>query len=648
INEPSMSNGAAYADLDNDGDLDIVVNNINKEAFVFTNNTISNKSKKNNHYIAFELKGDSANLRGFGCKVYVYNKGQMQMQEENPVRGYFSTVDRKLIFGLGKSAFADSIVVRWPNDKTEVIKHLLTDTVYAVLEKNATYNNSVETTKTNRTPLFTDVTAATNILYNHVDNSYNDFNYQRLLLQKYSQSGPFITTGDINKDGLTDFFVGGAFNFSGKIFLQQKNGTFESHNLTDSIKMEEDMDCVLFDADRDTDLDLLVTSGDTRYEENSPYYKPRLYYNDGKGNYSLKQNAIPSNVRTIAGCVATSDYDSDGDLDVFIGGRVSRNYPLSPQSFILQNNNGVFTDVTQKVCPALQKPGMVTAAAWTDFDNDKQPDLVVAGDWMQVRFFKNSHGKLTEVTDATGLKQTNGMWRSLAAADIDNDGDVDFIAGNLGSNCIYHADADNPMKLAVTDIDGNGSLDPVLFYHIKNEEGERQLSPAISRAQFVEQVPLIKKKFLYYSDYARASFDDIYDSKVKEKMVIYRCDETRSCYFENIGQGKFIKHILPQEAQFAPVDAIVCNDIDNDGVVDLLLSGNEYQTDVITGRYDASFGCFLKGNKNKTFKAIPYSVSGFCTKGDVKDLTLITTPKDKLVIAAVNNDSARVFKINNH
>lgn len=646
INEPAMSNGAAYADLDNDGDLDIVVNNINKEAFVFANNTISNKNKDNKHYIAFELKGDSANLGGLGCKIFVYNRDQKQMQEENPVRGYFSTVDRKLIFGLGKSAFADSIIVKWPNEKTQVIKHLQADTVYTFQEKNAAYNHSATKTKTDTAPLFTDVTATTNIKYKHVDNSYNDFNYQRLLLQKYSQSGPFITTGDINKDGLTDFFVGGAFNFSGKIFLQQKNGTFQSHNLTDSIKMQEDMDCVLFDADGDKDLDLLITCGDTRYEENSEYYQPRLYINDGKGNYSHSPDAIPESVRTIAGCVTTGDYDSDGDLDVFIGGRVSRSYPLSPKSFILQNDKGVFTDVTQKVCPDLQKPGMTTAAAWTDFDNDKQPDLVIAGDWMPVRFFKNNRGKLSEVTRETGLKQIDGMWRSLASADIDNDGDLDLIAGNLGSNCIYQVDANNPMKLFAADIDGNGSIDPVLFYYIKDEKGERRLAPAISRAQFAEQVPVIKKKFLYHKDYAQASFDDIYDNKAKEKMTTYSCDETRSCYFENIGNGRFIKHILPQEAQFAPVNAIVCDDLDNDGISDLLLAGNEYQSDVITGRYDASYGSFLQGTKDKTFKSVPPSASGFFTKGDVKDMTLIKSAKDRLVLATVNNDSMMVFKIN--
>jgi hypothetical protein len=645
IDEPSLSNGAAYADLDNDGDLDLVVNNINKEAFVFTNNTITNKDDEHSRYIAFSLKGDSANSKGFGCKVYVFNNGLMQMQEQNPVKGYFSSVDQKLIFGVGNNKYADSVVIKWPDNKIQVIKHVIADTVYTVSERNAVYNNSSEVITTRSDVIFTDAATETNILYKHIDNPYNEFNYQRLLLHKYSQLGPFITTGDINKDGLTDFFVGGAFNFSGKIFLQQKDGIFTTRNLSDSIKMQEDMDCVLFDADDDHDLDLLITCGDTRYEENSEHYQPRLYLNDGQGTYSLRQGAISSNVRTIAGCVTTGDYDGDGDLDVFIGGRVSHNYPLSPQSFILQNNRGVFTDVTSKVCSALQKPGMTTSAIWTDFDNDKQPDLIIAGDWMPVRFFKNNRGKLNEVSDATGLKQMSGMWRSLAVADIDNDGDPDIVAGNLGSNCIYHVYEKKPMQLFATDIDGNGSIDPILFYYIKNEKGKRQFAPAISRAQFAEQVPMIKKKFLYYKDYANASFDDIYDSRAKEKMVTFTCDETRSCYFENTGNGKFIKHILPQEAQFAPVNAIVCDDLNGDNIPDLLLAGNEYQADVITGRYDASFGCFLKGGKNKKFTSVSPSVSGFIVKGDVKDMALIRSAKQRLIITAVNNDSMMIFKL---
>ncbi|TDH23492.1 RNA-binding protein [Segetibacter sp. 3557_3] len=645
IDEPSMSNGAAYADLDNDGDLDLVVSNINREAFVFSNNTITNKNYVNNHYVAFSLKGDAANIKGYGCKVYVYAGGQMQMQEQNPVRGYFSTVDQKLVFGLGTSQRADSIVVQWPNNKTEFIRQTKGDTVYLLTEANAVYEKTPAVSGAAPETIFEDVTAASTILYKHVDNPYNEFNFQRLLLQKYSQSGPFITTGDINNDGLTDFFVGGAFNFSGKFFIQQPNGTFTPRNLTDSVKMQEDMDCTLFDADKDGDLDLLITSGDTRYEENAEYYQPRYYANDGKGGYSLQMGAIPSDVRTIAGCVTTGDYDGDGDLDVFIGGRVSKNYPLSPRSFILRNDRGVFTDVTGQVCPALQNPGMTTSAAWTDFDNDKQPDLIIAGDWMPVRFFKSNSGKLSEVTDLTGLKQITGMWRSLTVADIDGDGDPDVIAGNLGANCIYHVNSDNPMHLFAADIDGNSSIDPVVFYYIKNKDGNRQLAPAISRGQFAEQVPLIKKKFLYHKDYARATFVDIYDARAKEKMVTLTCDETRSCFFENTGNGKFTKHILPQEAQFAPVNAIICDDLDGDNIPDLLLAGNEYQADVITGRYDASYGCFLKGRTNKKFTYVPPSRSGFIVRGDVKDMAMLKTAKQKLIITAVNNDSMRVVKL---
>ena len=464
INEPSMSNGAAYADLDNDGDLDIVVNNINKEAFLFINNTIQKDKPSGNHFLSLRLKGDSLNTHGFGTKIFVYSNGSIQMQEQNPVRGYFSSVDQQLLFGLGKYNHIDSLVAIWPDNKKQVIRNIAADTIIFLSCKNAGNNYPVVPFRTHK--VFSDITSASGVLYQHHDNSFNDFAIQRLLPQKYSQLGPFITTADINNDGARDFFVGGGFNFSGKIFVQQKDHSFNSANLTDSIKMEEDMDCILFDADNDGDADLLVTSGDIKYEENSVYYKPRFYINNGKENFSLQPNAIPDSVKTIAGCVSAGDYDSDGDLDLFIGGRVSKKYPMPAQSFILQNNKGVFTDVTAKVCAALQKPGMVTSAVWTDFDNDKQTDLVITGEWMPIRFFKNNHSKLKEVTDFTGLAQMNGMWRSLVVSDIDNDGDPDLIAGNLGLNCIYNVSDKEPMQVFATDLDGNGSIDPVPFYYI--------------------------------------------------------------------------------------------------------------------------------------------------------------------------------------
>jgi hypothetical protein len=403
----------------------------------------------------------------------------------------------------------------------------------------------------------------------------------------------------------------------------------------------------LFDADQDGDLDLLITGGDIQYAENSVYYKPRLYINDGKGNFKLDPFAIPDHVKTIAGCVSVGDFDGDGDPDIFIGGRVSGKYPLPPKSFILQNNKGVFTDVTAKVCPALQNPGMVTSAVWTDFDNDKQTDLVIAGEWMPVRFFKNNHGILTEVTASTGLTHMNGMWRSLIATDIDNDGDIDLVAGNLGLNCDYHVSPEEPMQLYATDLDGNGSIDPVFFYYIKGPDGKKHSVPGISRSQFSEQVPSIKKQFLRYNNYAQADYEQIFQHKSDKDVLKLFCEETRSCYFENTGNGKFVKHPLPVEAQFAPVNAIICDDMNNDGIKDLLLAGNEYQTDVMTGRYDASYGCFLRGSTDKKFTSVPPSLSGFILNGDVKDLSLIRlSDGTKIVLAAVNNDSLRVFRIN--
>ncbi|HEY6504034.1 MAG TPA: VCBS repeat-containing protein [Chitinophagaceae bacterium] len=644
INELSMSNGAAYADLDNDGDLDLVVNNISKEAFVFINNTIRKGEPPVNHFLALRLKGDSLNGDGFGTKVFIYNDGKVQMQEQYPVRGYFSSVDQQMLFGLGKNDHVDSLVAIWPDNKKQVYKNVTADTIMTISWLDAgDYNPAAFS---DAALLFSDITSSAGISYRHHDHSFNDFAIQRLLPQKYSQLGPFITTGDINNDGSTDIFTGGGFNSPGQIFAQQKNRSFISKNITDSIKMEEDMDCVLFDADNDGDADLLVTGGDIQYEENSAYYKPRLYSNDGKGNFNLQSNAFPGTITTIAGCVSTGDYDGDGDLDLFIGGRVSRNYPTAPRSFILQNNKGVFTDITSKVCPLLQRRGMITSAVWADFDNDKQIDLVIAGEWMPVRFFKNNRGVFQEVTDLTGLTNINGMWRSLNATDIDNDGDLDIIAGNLGLNCTYDASAAEPMQLFAKDMDGNGSLDPVFFYYIKDNDGKKHSYPGIGRSQFSDQVPSIKKRFLLHEDYAHATFNDIFKGKAKDNLLQLYCDETRTCWFENLGNGKFSKHSLPMEAQFAPVNAIICEDLDKDGYKDLLLAGNEYQVEVVTGRYDASYGCFLKGN-GKVFTPVPPVQSGFILRGDVKDMSLMQLSNgDKLILAAVNNDSLRVFRIN--
>lgn len=646
VNEASMSNGAAWADLDNDGDLDLVVNNINKEAFVLINGTNEKNKPLTHHYISIALKEKGANHNAFGAKVKVYTGDEVQEQEQNPVRGYFSTVDTKLLFGLGQHTHIDSIVTIWPDNTYQVLRQVAVDSLL-VIDKQPAGASWLATNTTNQLAVFSDLTDAAHMAYRHTESNYNDFAVQRLLPQKYSQLGPYIATADVNKDGLTDVFVGGAFNFSGRLFLQQKNGQFTGYALTDSIKMEEDQDCVFLDADGDGDPDLLVTSGNVQMEDGSPYNTPRLYTNDGKGHFRLEPRAIPSNIRLIAGCVQAADYDGDGQPDLFIGSRVTRRYPLPGRSYILHNDKGVFTDVTAAVCPALQAPGMVTSAVWTDLDNDHQPDLIIAGEWMPVRFFKNDHGHLREVTQSTGLANMTGMWRSLVAADIDHDGDMDLVAGNLGMNCDYQASDSTPMELVAADLDGNGSIDPIPFYYIKDHTGVKRLYPGINRRQFADQVPAIKKQYLHHAQYAQATFDDIFRDKPKDSLQRFTCTETRSCWLENTGNGQFRFHALPPEAQMAPVNAIVCDDLDGDGVLDLLLAGNEYQTDVMTGRYDASYGCFLKGIAHKNFLAIPPARSGFIVRGDVKDMALLSRAGgQKMVVVAVNNDSLKVMGIN--
>lgn len=643
IDELAISNGAAYADLDNDGDLDLIVNNINAEPFIFLNNTIEKDSAVKQHYLTVSLKGDSLNAHGIGAKICVFTAGKMQMQEQQPVRGYLSSVDKDLLFGLGNTTRIDSLSIIWPNGKCQTLKDVQADKKLTLTASEATqnYNYSAPSNST----LFTDVTQNENIIFQHKDVSLYDFASQRLLPQKYSQLGPFIATGDINNDGKTDFFIGNGFNFQGNIFTQQQNGKFISKPLSQGMKLEEDEASVFFDADGDGDEDLLVTCGDIRYEDSSAHYCPRLYLNDGKGNFTLQPDALPSNVKTIAGCVALADYDGDGYTDIFIGGRISKQYPTSPKSFLLKNNKGKFTDVTEKVAPALKNAGMITAAAWMDIDNDKQPDLILTGEWMPVKFYKNKRTSFEDITSKAGLTNMDGMWRSMIMADIDNDGDTDIIIGNYGLNNKYHVTPKYPMMLYAKDIDGNGSIDPIMFYNIKDADGERRLFPAINRDQFAEQVPSIKKRFLYHENYSTAGFDDIFNGDKKNNLATFTCNEMASCWLENKGNGKFEKHILPMEAQFAPVNAILCYDFNNDGIKDLLLAGNEYQTEVMTGRYDASYGCFLKGNKNGTFTYISPAQSGFILDGDVKSLALITNNKnEKLVLAGINDSFMKAFK----
>ena len=630
IDEKAISNGAVYVDLDNDGDLDLVVNNINQEASIYINNS-------GGHFLNFILRGDSLNREGIGARVMLWEGGRVQSVEQYPVRGYASSVDTKLHFGLGASGRPDSVIVTWPNGKQQRLPGVGVDTTLVVSFSDGGFNTGFISVPVS----YVDVTDTLNVHFKHEESFFNDFSFNPLLPQKYSQLGPFMSTGDMNGDGLTDFFIGGAFKQPGVICLQQKNGSFLTKALVNGPKYEEDMQSVLVDVDGDHDLDLIVTGGSSEFDEGSPFYTPRLYLNDGKGDFVWARSAFPSSVNTIAESISYTGGGGLAPLRVFIGGRVSLKYPNPPKSFLLEYRNGVFVDITREVCPALSEPGMVCASVWADVDGDGLQDLIVAGDWMPIRVFKAVQGVLKEVTDAVGLGDEHGMWKSLAVADVDGDGDPDIVAGNMGANNPYHVSGETPLALYAKDFEKNGRIVPVLCYYIPDESGKKTLQAGMNLGQLARQMPSLKKRFLKSAAFASADLTVVFPGDVLKDAVKLICNEVHTCWFENIGNGKYRKHILPIEAQFAPVNAIVAHDLDGDGREDLLLAGNEYQAEVMTGRYDASYGLFLKGKGGGSFVPVP----GPFIKGDVKDLKLIKGGKgDDLILAGINNERMRVFR----
>ncbi|WKN43726.1 VCBS repeat-containing protein [Tunicatimonas pelagia] len=633
IDQPSLSNGAAYGDLDRDGDLDLVVNNINEAAFIYLNHT--NKFSENN-FLRIWLVGDSLNPNGIGAKVSIYTSDKQQFIEQSVSRGYQSSMDYLLHAGLGKQNKVDSIVVQWPDGKIA-----RQESVNVNQEITIDYQDA-EFAKKNNLPIsnswFSEVTKSLNINYQHKDPEYDDFSRQYLLPHKLSEQGPGIAVGDVNGDEREDFFMGGAYSHAGSFFLQQPDGTFQEKKLSSEEKYEEDLGVLLFDYDGDSDLDLYIASGSNEHYENSEYYQDRLYRNDGRGNFTLTKDMLPL-LRSSATCVRATDIDADGDLDLFVGGgSIPLKYPLPPDSYLLINEGGVFTDKTLEQAPDLRRLGMVKDALWTDFDNDADADLIIVGEFMPIQFFRNNQGKLENVSSQTGLKYTSGWWNSINGGDFDQDGDTDYILGNIGLNTAYKVSPDEPMTIYAADLDQNGFVDPIITAYINHQE-----SPIPTRDDLIRQVPALKKKFTSYANYAEATIADVLTPADKSRAYTAKAFQFASSYLENTGNGRFKLTELPLMAQWSPVYGILVQDFTADGFLDVVLTGNDFSPETITGRYDASVGTLLPGDGTGNFTAVAPTTSGLVVPGNARGVATLQLGNQWAYLFAKNSDSLQVY-----
>ena len=629
MGQPSFSNGVAYGDLDNDGDLDMVVNNLNDECFVYRNEV---NKKSANHFIEISFDGKAPNNFGIGAMVTVFANGSKQVKQLIPVRSFQSCMDPRLVFGLGKNSKVDSMEIVWPDLSMQTLYNTVADHQLRLHQSDAKQQFSPSIASAALLADLTPTKLHGNI--EHKENDFIDFDVERLLPHMLSREGPCLAVADVNGDGKQDFFMGGAAGEEGKLFLQRTGGGFEQ--LTQAVfvkdKSLEDVAAAFFDVDNDGDPDLIVGSGGYQYDAGSSLLRTRLYTNDGKGHFSEGQSL--NNVSVNAGCIAVSDFDKDGYADVFIGGRaVSGQYGKAARSFLLHNEKGKLIDITPST---LKEPGMVTDACWTDINKDGNPDLMLVGEWMPITFFINNNGRLEAKNE---VPNSSGWWNSITQADLDKDGNMDFVLGNWGLNSRFKASKDKPMHLYVNDFDGNGTSESIITYYWP--EGKSFVYP--SKSDLTSQLPPLRKRFLYYKDFAGKTMEDFFGAETVSRSQQYQTEELQTAILWGKGRDEVELEPLPVIAQVAPVYAIVATDFDKDGNTDLFLTGNMYDVKPDIGRLDANDGILLKGDGRRNFRPLTSLQTGIHIKGQVRDAVKIDIDGDKQAILLAGNNASLLY-----
>jgi len=633
--EKTFSNGVAYSDLDNDGDLDLILNNLENKATIYRNNS------KDANFLIIRLE-DEKNKPLIGSKVTIQTSDITQMQELNVARGYMSSVSPRLHFGLGKQKNVKKITVEWPNGKVSLLDSIKGNQEIVITSKSAQIKQKVVPKKERK--IFETVLDQTP--YKHQENPFDDFEEELLLPHKNSAYGPSIATGDLNGDSKTDYIIGGAVGQPATLFIQKNDGSFEEiiTAVFEKDKYHEDLGIAVFDADQDGDQDLYIVSGGNEFEFNSIGYTDRFYENKGNLRFERNKNALPAS--KISGMeVSYCDFDQDGDLDLFVGGRLHpKKYPYPASSRILENKSKkgkvLFEDITAQKLSALKNIGLVTDSEWIDFDKDGWEDLVIVGEWMEIRFFKNTKGNFKEVTHEILDYHSTGWWNSIQKGDFDNDGDLDLIVGNLGENYKYTASKEKPFKIYLNDFDQNQKQDIVLSYSTKDME-----FPVRGRQCSSEQMPAIKNKFKDYNSFASASIEQIYTDKMLKESLTYEITSFQSIYLENTGKGFKVKP-LPKQAQFSNINKILVQDFNNDQNLDALIAGNLYNAEVETPRNDSSFGLLLLGDGKGNFTAQSMADTGLMIQGEVRDLKPISVNDETYLLVGKNNAFLQKIRVN--